>query len=151
MVLWSIWTTPSWATGETPFFLVYGVEAVLPSELTFKSPRTSQYAESEQDDRRVDDVNFIEELRCWAALRAARYQQSLHRYHERKVKGQSLAVGDLVLCRILMRAGLNKLSLGWEGPYTIVAVPSLGCVRLAQDGQELPNPWNVEHLRKLYP
>src|SRR6266542_51156 len=50
-VLWSIRTTPSRATGETPFFLVHGAEAVLPSELTFGSPRVSQYAQSEQDDR----------------------------------------------------------------------------------------------------
>src|SRR5438132_1731295 len=138
MVLWSIRTTPSRATGETPFFLVYGAEAVLPSELAFSSPRATQYEESEQDDRRVDDVNFIEELRCWAALRAARYQQSLHRYHERKVKGRSLVVGGLVLHRIQTRVGQNKLSTGWEGPYSVIAVPLPGCVRLAQYGQELP-------------
>ena len=76
MVLWSIQTTPGRATGETPFFLVYGAKAVLPSELTFGSPRTSQYTKSEQDDRRLDDINFIEELRCRAALRAARYHQA---------------------------------------------------------------------------
>ena len=115
-MLWSIRTTPSRATGETPFFLVYGAEAVLPSELAFGSPRTSQYAESEQDDRRLDDVNFIEEQRCWVALRAARYQQGLHRYHERKVKGQSLAVGDLVLHHIQMRLGLNKLPSAGKAP-----------------------------------
>ena len=40
-VLWSIRTTPSRATGETPFFLVYGAEAVLPTELAFRSPRAS--------------------------------------------------------------------------------------------------------------
>ena len=68
MVLWSIRTIPSRATGKTPSFLVYGVEAVLPSELAFGSPRTSQYAEAEQDDRQVDDINFIEELQCRAAL-----------------------------------------------------------------------------------
>jgi transposase InsO family protein len=33
-VLWSVRTTPNRATGETPFFLVYGAEAMLPSELT---------------------------------------------------------------------------------------------------------------------
>src|SRR5438128_4693409 len=87
------------------FFLVYGAEAVLPSELALGSPRASHYTESEQDDRRLDDVNFIEELRCRAALRAARYQQGLRRYHERKVKGRSLAVGDLALRRIQTRAG----------------------------------------------
>src|SRR6266540_7421358 len=98
---------------------------------------------------RADDINFIEELRCRAALRAACYQQSLHRYHERKVKGWSLVVGDLVLHRIQTRLGLNKLSPGWEGPYTVVSVPRPGCICLAQDGQELLRPWNVKHLRKF--
>ena len=37
-VLWSIRTTPSRATKETPFFLVYGAEAVLPTELRHGSP-----------------------------------------------------------------------------------------------------------------
>jgi transposase InsO family protein len=32
-VVWSLRTTPSRATGFTPFFLVYGVEAVLPTDL----------------------------------------------------------------------------------------------------------------------
>jgi transposase InsO family protein len=34
-VLWSIRTTPSRATGQTPFSLVYGAEAVLPTELRY--------------------------------------------------------------------------------------------------------------------
>src|SRR5438132_8513668 len=123
VVLWSIRSTPSRATGETPFFLVYGAEAVLPSELAFGLPRISQYTEFEQDDRRLDDVNFIEELRCRAALRATRYQQGLCHYHERKVKGWSLAIDDLVLRRIQTRASQNKLSPGWKGTYSIIAVP----------------------------
>jgi hypothetical protein len=32
-VLWGNRSTPSRATGETPFFLVYGAEACLPSEI----------------------------------------------------------------------------------------------------------------------
>nr|AAX92783.1 retrotransposon protein, putative, Ty3-gypsy sub-class [Oryza sativa Japonica Group]ABA93327.1 retrotransposon protein, putative, Ty3-gypsy subclass [Oryza sativa Japonica Group] len=32
-VLWSLRTTPSRATGQSPFFLVYGAEAMLPSEV----------------------------------------------------------------------------------------------------------------------
>jgi hypothetical protein len=38
-VLWGNRTTPSRATGETPFFLVYGAEACLPSEIITGSPR----------------------------------------------------------------------------------------------------------------
>jgi hypothetical protein len=37
-VLWGNQTTPSRATGETPFFLVYGAEACLPPEIIMGSP-----------------------------------------------------------------------------------------------------------------
>jgi hypothetical protein len=39
-VVWSLRTTPSRATGFTLFFLVYGAEAVLPTDLEYGSPRT---------------------------------------------------------------------------------------------------------------
>nr|BAD62523.1 hypothetical protein [Oryza sativa Japonica Group] len=39
-----------------------------------------------------------------------------------------------------------------EGPYRVIGVPRPGSVRLATgDGTELPNPWNIEHLRRFYP
>ena len=70
-VLWSLRTTPSQATGETPFNLVYGAEAVLPNELKYGSPRTRGYDERAQYGSRIDDVNFLEEARCRAAMRNA--------------------------------------------------------------------------------
>jgi transposase InsO family protein len=39
VVMWSLRTTPSRATGFTPFFLVYGAEAILPTNLEYGSPR----------------------------------------------------------------------------------------------------------------
>jgi hypothetical protein len=36
-VVWSLRTTPSWATGFSPFFLVYGAEAILPIDLGYGS------------------------------------------------------------------------------------------------------------------
>nr|AAP53982.2 retrotransposon protein, putative, unclassified [Oryza sativa Japonica Group] len=151
-VLWANRTTPSRATGETPFFLVYGAEAVLPSELTLRSPRATMYCEVDQDQLRRDDLDYLEERRRRAALRAARYQQSLRRYHQRHVRARSLCVDDLVLRRVQTRAGLSKLSPMWEGPYRVIGVPRPGSIRLATgDGTELPNPWNIEHLRRFYP
>ena len=44
-VLWSISTTPNRATGKTPFALIYGAEAVRPTELTYGSPRVLAYDE----------------------------------------------------------------------------------------------------------
>jgi hypothetical protein len=42
-VVWSLRTTPSRAMGFTPFFLVYGAEAVLPTDLEHGSPRVRSY------------------------------------------------------------------------------------------------------------
>jgi transposase InsO family protein len=44
-VVWSLRTTPSRATGFTSFFLVYGAEAVLPTDLEYGSPRVKTYDE----------------------------------------------------------------------------------------------------------
>jgi transposase InsO family protein len=51
-VLWSIRTTPSRATSQTPFSLVYGAEAVLPTELRYRSPRVLAFDEEDQDELR---------------------------------------------------------------------------------------------------
>ena len=40
-VLWTYKTTPRKSTGETPFSMTYGVEAVIPLETGFPTSRTS--------------------------------------------------------------------------------------------------------------
>jgi hypothetical protein len=42
-VLWSLRTTPSRATGFTPFFTVHGYEAVLPTDIDYGSPQVRAY------------------------------------------------------------------------------------------------------------
>jgi transposase InsO family protein len=42
-VVWSLGTTPSRATGFTPFFLVYDAEAILPTDLEYGSPMVRGY------------------------------------------------------------------------------------------------------------
>jgi hypothetical protein len=42
-VVWSLRTTPSRATDFLPFILVYGAEAILPTNLEYGSPRTKAY------------------------------------------------------------------------------------------------------------
>ena len=45
LVLWSLRTTPSRATSYTPFFMVYGSEAVLPTDLDYGALRIWAYDE----------------------------------------------------------------------------------------------------------
>jgi hypothetical protein len=72
-VLWSIRTTATKPTGETPFFLVYGAEAVLPHEVRHRSSRVLAFDEARQDAVRGEDLVLGEERRRQASLRAARY------------------------------------------------------------------------------
>ena len=46
-VLCGLWTMPNRTTGYTPFFMVYGAEAVLPYDIIHDSPRVRMYKERE--------------------------------------------------------------------------------------------------------
>jgi transposase InsO family protein len=96
-VVWSLRTTPSRATGFSSFFLVYGVEAILPTDLEYGSPRTQAYDNQSNQTNREDSLDQLEEVRNVALLHSARYQQSLRRYHARRVRPRGSQVGDLVL------------------------------------------------------
>lgn len=76
-MLWSIRTTATKPTGETPFFLVYGAEAVLPHEVKHHSARVLAFDETQQDAMRGMYLVLGEERCRKAVLRVARYQQVL--------------------------------------------------------------------------
>ena len=83
---------------------------------------------------------LLEEDHLQAAVRAARYQQALRRYHSRKVHTRSLEEGDLVPRRIQSAKNSNKLTSKWEGPYRVTRVTRPGAVRLeTEDGTQLQN------------
>jgi hypothetical protein len=46
-VHWSLRTTPNHYVGLTPFFLVYGAEDVLPTDIEFDAPRVVQYMQEQ--------------------------------------------------------------------------------------------------------
>jgi transposase InsO family protein len=80
VVVWSLRTTPSRATGFTPFFLVYGAEAVLPTDLEYGSPRVKGYDENANQQACEDSLDQLDEARTMALMHSARYQQALRRY-----------------------------------------------------------------------
>jgi hypothetical protein len=96
-VVWSLRTTPSRATSFSPFFLVYGAEAILPTDLEYGSPRTKAYGDQSDQTNQEDSLDQLEEARDVALLHSARYQQSMRRYHARRVRPRGFQVGDLVL------------------------------------------------------
>jgi transposase InsO family protein len=152
LVLWSLRTMPSRATGFTPFFLVYGAEAVLPTDLEYGSPMLKAYNEQSNDAVRENALDQLKEARDVALLHSARYQQNLRRYHDKHVRNQDLHVGDLVLRRRQSNKGRHKLTPPWEGPYIVVEVLRPGTYKLSNGkGETFTNAWNIEQLRRFYP
>ena len=56
-----------------PFFMVYGAEAVLPSDIRHNSPRAATYVEADNDKARQDALDMLDEERDLAAARSAIY------------------------------------------------------------------------------
>jgi hypothetical protein len=160
-VLWSLRTTPNRSVGFTPFFLVYGAEAVLPTHIEFDAPRVVQYTEKQAKESREDGVDLLEEAREQALARSALYQQQLRRYHSRKICPLAFREGDLVLRLIQNTKGMHKLSPPWEGPFIVSRVLGNGAYYLidAQEprknkadnsDKETERPWNVSLLRPFF-
>jgi hypothetical protein len=84
--VWSLRTTPSRATGFTPFFLVYGAKAILPTDLEYGSPRVRSYDEGTNQRSREDSLDQLDKARTVALMHSARYQQALRCYQARKVR-----------------------------------------------------------------
>jgi hypothetical protein len=78
---WNLRTTPSCATGHTPFSLVYESEAMLPTEVEHKSFRVQHFSEEKSDDSRVNDLTRLEELCEAMIIQSAKHQQDMRRYH----------------------------------------------------------------------
>ena len=149
-VLWSLRTTPNRSTGYTPFFMVYGAEAVLPSDVRFSAPRVIAYTEEASNAALAQDMDALDEARDIALARSAVYQQNLRNYHSRRIRSRSFVEGDLVLR--LKQKGHHKLESPWEGPYIIHEVIRGGSYRLRDPdtGGVYKNPWNIAQLRKFY-
>ena len=72
-VLWTYWTTPRRSTGETPFSLTYGAEAIIPLETRFPTIRTSSFTPNSNDGLLEKSLDLIGERRENATVQLAYY------------------------------------------------------------------------------
>jgi ribonuclease HI len=153
-ILWAYRTTARTPTGETPFRLTYGTEAVIPVEIGLTTWRTNNYDEESNDDQLRSNLDLVDEVRDQAEARTRVYQQRMARYYDRRVKHREFKVGDLVLRKVTLATkdpAQGKLGPTWEGPYRVVKFHRRGTYHLEKlDGDALPHPWNAEHLKKYY-
>jgi hypothetical protein len=149
--LWGLRTQPTKPTGQSPYFLVYGTEAILPADVMWDSLAVEHYDEGISEDSKRVDINRLEEACCAALIQSARYLEGIRRYHDRNIKERSFNDGDLVLRRIQNTEGLHKLSSPWEGPFTVAKVTGPGSYHFQTlEGDDISNSWNVDQHCRFY-
>ncbi|XP_077226417.1 uncharacterized protein LOC143859650 [Tasmannia lanceolata] len=85
-VLWAYRTTPRTPTGESPFNLSFGTEAVIPVDVGTPSPRVTNFNEQLNGDGLRANLDLLEEAREESRIRVAAYKQKVSNYHDSKVR-----------------------------------------------------------------
>ena len=139
--------------------MVYGVEAVLPSDIRHDSPRVAAYVEADNEQARQEALDLLDEKHDLGAARSAIYQHDLHRYQSRQVKSRTFQEDDLVLWLTQDQTDMHKLSPPCEGPFVVSKNLNNGSYYLIdvrehktsyKSEQETRWPWNIAHLRPYY-
>ncbi|XP_070050972.1 uncharacterized protein [Nicotiana tomentosiformis] len=142
-VLWAYRTMPKMSTGETPYSLVYGTDAVIPIKVREPSLRYSHESGPRNDESRRQELDEAKEQRDMAYIRMVAQKQQTERYYNKNTKIRPLKVGDYVL-KAKTQASKDpredKLGVNWDGPYKIMAAANKGSFQLETlEGKLLPN------------
>ena len=81
--------------------MTYGAEAIIPLETGFLTLRTSTFTSDGNDGLLEKSLDLIEERRENAMVQLTYYQHKLKQGYDTNVKLRPLAVGDLVLRKVL--------------------------------------------------
>ena len=153
-VMWTHRTMKRRSTGETPFALTYGVEAVIPLEIGLPMTWTTEFDVEENEENLRKDLNLLEERRDMATIRLTSYQQQIKRGYDKNIRPRSFQVGDLVLRKVVANTkntNDGKLRPNWEEPYKVVSLARIEAYRLEDmDGKPVPRPWNICNLKKYF-
>jgi len=116
---------------ETPFKLVYGIDAVITAEV-------AHYKDEENEKQLCLSLDLINEVRMDVKPRVARYKNLMTKHHNMLVKPRQFSIGDLVLKWVSLATKdltHGKLGPNWEGPYKVINYKRRGLYYLeALDG-----------------
>ena len=88
------------ANRRTPFKLAFGTEVVILAEVGISNLRQAHYDKGTNNDVLKLNLDCLAEIRDEAALRIARYQQKMEKYHNQRVKLRRFNPDDMVLQRV---------------------------------------------------
>ena len=111
-------------TGETPFKLAYGSEAVIPAKVHMANHKVMKYQNEENEEKLLLNL--------------------MARQHDAMVKLRRFNIGDIVLKKVSLATknpAHGKLGPNWEGPYRVINCKRQGSYYLETlDGRKLEHP-----------
>ena len=132
--------------------MTYGAEVVIPLENGFPTMRSSAFTSDGYNELLKKNLDLIEERRKDARVQLAYYQHKLKRGYDMNVKLRPLALGDLMLRKVVgntKNPTWGKLGPNWERPYRITSVAGVGAYYLEDlDDRTVLHPWNVNNLKR---
>uniref|UniRef100_A0A2N9H969 Integrase catalytic domain-containing protein n=1 Tax=Fagus sylvatica TaxID=28930 RepID=A0A2N9H969_FAGSY len=153
-ILSGIKTTPRVSTGETPFSMTYGIEAVIPLDVGLPIIRSEYFDLVTNRATLAMEVDLLEERRESILIHLATYQNGLCRSYDRRIKSRDLTVGNLVLRKVMgsrKDPTQGKLGPNWEGPYKFASIARVGAFQLmGLNDVPVKRPWNICNLKKFY-
>ncbi|KAL0373494.1 UNVERIFIED_CONTAM: hypothetical protein Sradi_3265100 [Sesamum radiatum] len=150
-VLLAYLTAPRTATGESPFILSYGTEAVAPAEIGKLSWRVKHYDSKSNTQGMRMNLDLVEEAREKVVVRVAMYKARMAKAYNARVRPRNFQVGDLVMRKAEASGPIGKLNPKWESPYKVVEIANTGAYKLQKlDGKNIPHTWNIANLKNYY-
>ncbi|RZS17009.1 hypothetical protein BHM03_00049098 [Ensete ventricosum] len=84
-ILWASRMTPKTPTGESPYSLAFGTEAVLPPDVVFPTLRVQTQRQEESGQQLRENLDLLEEKRADTHLRALAYRRAVAKIYNRRV------------------------------------------------------------------
>ena len=85
-ILWAYRTIVRTPTGETPFCLAYGSEAIIPAKVGLISYRVKNYDKDENEKAMCLQLDLVDEVRAAVEQRLVRYHNLMVKHYNSSVR-----------------------------------------------------------------